>query len=1023
MLHLGPIRPSLAGGALTRRAARWLAFALVGLGPVRADGPSIGLPITRTYSIEEIGVTRGPHLNFDRFGRLAVIGGGSYIVLNDGAWLALHDDRPDAPIFLDVVHAPDGQSYFGALALWGIARHTERGHIEASPLRPAAYPAWVNATNFTQVVLIPDGVLFSGINGIVCRRISTGEQHFIEIPEIALTFTRGEAVYVSSHLLGTMRLDPWTGSLATIDATRTVHVADTMQDGRVIAGTIGSSLLYFDGERFTDSGIRFDQPRVGQISSLEALPDGGFAVALDGHGLFLFNASGACRMALSTIGYRRIYDLAARDPGVLWIAMESTIEKLLYNDPVSVVDQRSDVVIGWPQVVQWGERTVIASNGRLYDMQLSRDGRNHAFVEVRDTPAGGAWAVAANARHLLVGNNEGVYTRTAAGFQRIAGIPGASRLYFQEEDLCVVLNNREIVAMQWREGAWSECAERLPGVGFPSVALATPRALWVELGLNRAARVWFANGRLHKQVFEDFPWDEPTWINIGALDQHVVLSGADNRRIYVDESTGHIVPPPPVESVLARAPVSILRVAKDERGIIWITHPNGLMTFHPDAEGYRLDPDSLGSIRDLYPVITLLNRDGAWIATQSALYHVARDVAPPAVPALQPFLVSIRDGKSGVELFSAARPERSLAALPYARNHLEFQYFSGGYNFPRDPSYEFTMVSGAVNWSVQSAEPVLRLPQLEEGRYQLTARALQGNRPIGRPVVTTFTIRPPWYRSPLAYLSYWSAGGLAGVSIAAWALGRAKRKREVLEQLVRERTEELRATMEKLTEEARTSATLAERNRLAGEIHDSLQQGLSGLALHLETTLRKDGLEPDIRSRLAVASRMVSFTRQEVQQAVWDLESPLLQFDTLAQALKKLADLIGNETTGVTVETHGTEATLSSTVQHHLLRIAQEAITNAVRHSGADHVHVRLEFDAAEVRLAVEDNGRGFAPDEVLTGGIGHFGLRGMRARTSKINGDLRIVSAPGQGSRVSIAVPLPVRPEPAASPCHDQPA
>lgn len=1000
--------PTLLTAAL-RRAGWWVGVALLGINGSHAATPSIGLPITRAYSIEEIGITRGPHLNFDQLGRLAVIGGGSYIVLNDGAWLDLHDQRPGAPIFLDVLHAPDGKSYFGALALWGFAEMTEKGRFEAVPLRPDEYPAWVNSTNFTDVVPISDGVLFSGINGIVYIRTSTGEQQFFEIPEIALTFTLGDHVYVSSHVLGTLKLDPATGTIETIDATRTIHVADTLQDGRIIAGTIGSSLLHFDGERFTDTGIRFNDERMGQISALQALPDGGFAVALDGLGLYLFSGSGDCRMALTSIGYRRIYDLATREPGVLWIAMESSIEKLLYNDPVSVVDQRSDVVIGWPQVVQWGERAVIASNGRLYDMVLSSDGRNHDFVEVRDTPIAGAWAVAANARHMLVGNNDGVFMRTADGFVAIPGMPGASRLYFQEDDLCIVVNSREIAAIRWHDGRWSECAERLPGVGFPSVALPTPHALWVELGLDRAARIWFADGALHTRVYNHFPWSEPSWINIGAIDRHVVLSGAHNQRVYVDDVTGEIVPDPALESLLARVHVTVLRVVKDARDTIWITHPNGVMTLHSGDDGYRLDSESLGSIRDLYPVITLLSDNGAWISTESALYHVARDLEPYAEPAARPFLVSIRDGKSGVELYSATRRETPMDALPYSRNHLEFRYFSGGYIHPRNPTYEFSMKSGSTTWNLQSAESVLKLPQLEEGHYQLTARALHGDRVIGDPVVTMFTIRPPWYRSPLAYAGYWGAGGILCASIVAWVLGRAKRKQAYLEQLVRERTEELRATMDKLTEEARTSATLAERNRLAGEIHDSLQQGLSGLALHLETTLRKDSLEPDIRCRLSVASRMVSFTRQEVQQAVWDLESPLLQSDTLGPALRKLADLIGNETTEVTVDVQGVETTLSSTVQHHLLRIAQEAITNAVRHSAASHVRVMLGFHGSTVRLAVEDNGRGFAPDEVLAGGIGHFGLRGMRARAAKVQGDLSIRSAPGQGTEVSISVPIQI--------------
>ena len=118
----------------------------------------------------------------------------------------------------------------------------------------------------------------------------------------------------------------------------------------------------------------------------------------------------------------------------------------------------------------------------------------------------------------------------------------------------------------------------------------------------------------------------------------------------------------------------------------------------------------------------------------------------------------------------------------------------------------------------------------------------------------------------------------------------------MLEKFVRERTEELRAAMEQLYELTRNAATVAERDRLAGESHDRLQKGLSGLILQLDATLKLPGLTPDVRSRLHVARNMVSFTRHEVQHAVWDLESPLLDETELGAALKKMATLISPET-------------------------------------------------------------------------------------------------------------------------------
>jgi signal transduction histidine kinase len=150
---------------------------------------------------------------------------------------------------------------------------------------------------------------------------------------------------------------------------------------------------------------------------------------------------------------------------------------------------------------------------------------------------------------------------------------------------------------------------------------------------------------------------------------------------------------------------------------------------------------------------------------------------------------------------------------------------------------------------------------------------------------------------------------------------------------------------------------------------------------------------------------MVSFTRHEVQHAVWDLESPLLEDAELGAALQKMAALISPGLPQVEIQASGSSAALSSATKHHLLRIAQEAITNAVRHSAAQTIAVSLVCESEVITLNVTDNGNGFVPAEALSSGIGHFGLRGLRGRAAKIGGDLQILSAPGQGTSIRIVV------------------
>jgi signal transduction histidine kinase len=107
------------------------------------------------------------------------------------------------------------------------------------------------------------------------------------------------------------------------------------------------------------------------------------------------------------------------------------------------------------------------------------------------------------------------------------------------------------------------------------------------------------------------------------------------------------------------------------------------------------------------------------------------------------------------------------------------------------------------------------------------------------------------------------------------------------------------------------------------------------------------------------------------------------------------------------LELEGKEHSLSSSIEHHLLRIAQEAIANAVKHADARRITIRLVYDVHAVILSVNDDGRGFDTRAVLEARSEHFGLRSLRSRAAKINGTLRIESSPQAGTSIIAQVPL----------------
>lgn len=201
--------------------------------------------------------------------------------------------------------------------------------------------------------------------------------------------------------------------------------------------------------------------------------------------------------------------------------------------------------------------------------------------------------------------------------------------------------------------------------------------------------------------------------------------------------------------------------------------------------------------------------------------------------------------------------------------------------------------------------------------------------------------------------------------------------------------------------ERRASARVAElsaateRNRLARDIHDSLGHHLTAISIQLEKVAAFADRDPDVAGQaLADARRSVGRALEDVRASVGTLRSAPVR---LVDALTELAG-----DTGATLRVDGEERDTDQPTVAALYRAAQEAITNARRHGRAGEVTVAVTFGAAETRLVVTDDGRGFDQQEPRTG----FGLLGLRERAALLGGTVTIDSSVGTGTQVAVTVP-----------------
>ena len=199
-------------------------------------------------------------------------------------------------------------------------------------------------------------------------------------------------------------------------------------------------------------------------------------------------------------------------------------------------------------------------------------------------------------------------------------------------------------------------------------------------------------------------------------------------------------------------------------------------------------------------------------------------------------------------------------------------------------------------------------------------------------------------------------------------------------------------------------ATLDERQRIAREFHDTLEQELTGLSLRLDAATTRP-LEDKARTLIETSRSLVSRIQSEARNLVADLRDTA-QLHDLLSALREIQTRMPPNAPAMKLDIHPIPP-VSGPVSHHLRMIAQEAITNVLKHAQATEITLHLSATVETLTLRITDNGRGFSANAATTGQPGHFGCMGIRERCRKINASVDWQSQPTQGTIVTVRLPL----------------
>ena len=373
-----------------------------------------------------------------------------------------------------------------------------------------------------------------------------------------------------------------------------------------------------------------------------------------------------------------------------------------------------------------------------------------------------------------------------------------------------------------------------------------------------------------------------------------------------------------------------------------------------------------------------------WFATRNGVVSLDPERRGTATPLP---IVTIRS------ITADRQPLDDHAQVAPGPRSLEIEYIGVNLTAPEKVTYRYRLEGFDQSWQEAGARTAAIYTSLPPGTYTLSVMASNGDGRWTDPVSSrSFMILPNFYQTR------WFAAAVAGTSLL------------VLFAIHRIRVRQISRVLS-----ARLDERVAERTRVARELHDTLLQSFHGVMFRFQSAANVLPDRPlDAKQRLETALKHGSQAIREGRDAVQGLRDSTVITNDLAVALKALGEELGGSegngahgrTATVDVVIQGAPQALRPIIRDDIYRIGSEALRNAFRHARARRIEVEIRYDARQFQLRVRDDGQGIEAGTLDAQRAGHFGLPGMRERTEQIGGQVEVWSEAGMGTEVALTIP-----------------
>jgi signal transduction histidine kinase/ligand-binding sensor domain-containing protein len=756
----------------------------------------------------------------------------------------------------------------------------------------------------------------------------------------------------------------------------------------------------------TDNGIlRWDGASVTRVATLEVGRARALAMVKDHDGnVWIGTSDGLVR-----IDSRGVVSLERRDPASAVTALFEDRERNLWVGNTSGIERwRDGVFTSFASV----DRVLSGGVGPVFSDASNRvwfAPASGGLYWFRDRHVGAVRSLGDDVIYSITGDADGILVgRQRDGITRVRplGDTFLTETFTERDGLA---QNQVLAVYRTRDGAaWagtlSRGVSRLKDGAFTTYTTTAGLASNTVTAILEAAdgAIWFAtpNGASVKSpagwrrysTADGLPSND---INTLFEDSaHAVWLGTAAGLAVIHDSRVQSLKgvPAPLHS-------SVFGLAEDPVGGLWIAATDHVL---------RVDRDKLlrttlgaGDVREFSAadglleaeaikrqrILTADSRGHVWLSTNGGLVMAdSRRVAAAIAPAL----VEVEDMSADGRRFEPAAP----VTIPPRPDRITFGFAALSLSVPDRVRFRYRLDGFDHDWSEPVAQRQAGFTNLGPGTYRF--RVIASNSEgvwNSAEAVLPFTIAPAWSQMR----SFWAIIGLL-VAGGVWG-GYRMRLRQLARQL-----------------DLRFEERLAERSRIARELHDTLLQSFQGALLRFRAvTYMLPDRPADARDTLENAIDQARQAIVEGRDAVQGLRSAAISKNDIAVAIATLAETLSTDNGGQSppvfhVSVEGTPRDLPPVVQDEVYRIAGEALRNAFRHAHASRIEVEIRYDQRRFRLRVRDDGKGIDP-EAARGRTydGHYGIAGMHERAKLIGGTLSVWSEVNSGTEAELTVPASV--------------